>query len=90
MKLPHDTDDMNPDGIANLLVETSDDLFNEYKSRPDLEGASITFATTAGSEASVIGGDIGIHVVNHRTYHRGQIMAALRDVDRCRASHAGR
>lgn len=42
--------------------------------------ATMTYATTKGDVFVQVIPDVVLHVVNHSTYHRGQIMSALRSV----------
>ena len=58
---------------SRRLVEIAQDI-------PDLSSHRITYSTTTGVQYDHPASDILLHVVNHSTYHRGQIMSALRTV----------
>ncbi len=74
------TDGKTTDELLADLVRASQGWLDLARTRPDILASSITYATTKGDPFTQSVADIVMHVVNHSTYHRGQIMSALRSV----------
>ncbi len=68
--------------LLELLLETSKKLREVVESQPaDYFDQKLTFQTfTAGSATQVVS-DAVIHVVNHSTMHRGQLITMCRQLD---------
>ena len=68
--------------VCNLLVDTSKKLRELIESKPAAYfKKKLTFQTfTAGSATQVVS-DAVIHVVNHSTMHRGQLITMCRELD---------
>jgi uncharacterized damage-inducible protein DinB len=64
---------------ANGLLETSREIIRFVETgKEDLLNTSITYKNIAGDEFKNSVSDIIQHVVNHGTFHRGQIITMLR------------
>lgn len=74
------TDGRTGPEILDTLMDASRRLVEIARNIPDLLSHRITYTTTTGVEYDHPASDILIHVVHHSTYHRGQIMSALRSV----------
>lgn len=68
------------DDLCEMLVLTSQAWIQHVESHPSCLGGTISYATTKGDPFVQEVSDVVMHVVNHSTYHRGQVMSALRSV----------
>lgn len=68
--------------LLEMLLETSKKLREVVESQPaDYFDQKLTFQTfTAGSATQVVS-DAVVHVVNHSTMHRGQLITMCRELD---------
>ena len=68
--------------VCNILIETSKKLREVIESQPESYfRKKLTFQTfTAGSSTQLVS-DAVIHVVNHSTMHRGQLISMCRELD---------
>jgi|GEM_PF-46799 len=67
-------------GECRELMETMHDRWSGYLSEISQEklGETISYTNLQGNPAEAVPGDILMHVVNHGTYHRGQMAQMLR------------
>ena len=66
--------------LLGMLVARSNEWVQHFAENPDALTGKVTYATTKGDPFTQLTQDVVTHVVNHSTYHRGQIMSALRSV----------
>ncbi len=73
------TDGRSTDELLEMLLAASRSWV-ELSTAPTGLPAEVTYATTKGDPFTQSVADLVLHVVNHSTYHRGQIMSLLRSV----------
>lgn len=66
--------------LLGMLVTTSNEWVQHFAENPEALTGTFTYTTTKGDPFTHLAQDVVTHVVNHSTYHRGQIMSALRSV----------
>lgn len=74
------TDGKNLHDLCEMLISTSEAWIAFATQHPEALKGAITYATTTGDQFTQTMSDVVMHVVNHGTYHRGQVMSALRSV----------
>lgn len=66
------------DDLCEMLVLTSQAWVQHVADHPAQLMGTVSYATTKGDQFVQQVDDVITHVVNHSTYHRGQVMSALR------------
>ncbi len=66
--------------LLDMLAARSNEWVQYFETNPSSLTGTFTYATTKGDQFTQSTQDVVMHVVNHSTYHRGQIMSALRSV----------
>jgi len=76
-----DARSLSTDELMNQLLTTSSQLieFTETSSESFLQ-TSVTYKNLAGDEFTNTVADILQHVINHSTFHRGQVITLLRQL----------
>lgn len=72
------TEGKSTDELCAMLIRTSEAWVEYIDANPQILEGAIRYATTTGDQYEQSIADVVMHVVNHSTYHRGQVMSALR------------
>ncbi len=77
---PHEPDQDSKEGQLNGLIKSAEDILDLVKSKDDAFLSSLySYTNMKGELFTDSVEDTLFHVVNHSTYHRGQLITMLRE-----------
>lgn len=73
-----ENEDQDLSQLGEKLIESSEEWCIFFSNDPERYHTSIEYFNTLGESFNQTSAEIATHMVNHGSYHRGQIMSAVR------------